>query len=96
MALGYAILPRDSRTYWADRLFLNADRIVFLGTRGNQSLRGIVTRLAGSVNSGTTPWIILANAAPVRGVRGGVPPEGQRIHVANDTPRHRNTASSSG
>ena len=68
VALGYAILPRDSRTYWADRLFLNADRIVFLGTRGNQSLRGIVTRLAGSVNSGTTPWIILAILAVIAGL----------------------------
>ena len=40
VALGYAILPRDSGTYWWHRLFLNANRIVFLGTRGNQSLRG--------------------------------------------------------
>src|SRR5580704_11394256 len=60
VALGYAILPRDSRTYWADGLFLKANRIVFLGTRGNQSLRGIVTRLAGSVNSGTVPWVAAA------------------------------------
>src|SRR5580693_793855 len=35
VALGYAILPRDSRTYWADGLFLKANRIVFLGTRGH-------------------------------------------------------------
>ena len=68
VALGYAILPRDSRTYWADRLFLNANRIVFLGTRGNQSLRGIVTRLAGSVNSGTTPWIVLAILVVIAGL----------------------------
>ena len=46
-ALGYAILPRDSGTYWAHGLFLKANRIVFLGTRGNQSLRGVLTRLAG-------------------------------------------------
>jgi alpha-1,2-mannosyltransferase len=58
--LGYAILPRDSGDYWADRLFLNANRIVFLGTRGNQSLRGVVTRLAGSVTSGTAPWFAAA------------------------------------
>src|SRR5712691_4224110 len=60
VALGYAILPRDSGTYWAHGLFLKANRIVFLGTRGNQSLSGVLTRLAGSVNSGTTPWIVLA------------------------------------
>jgi alpha-1,2-mannosyltransferase len=57
VALGYAILPRDSGDYWADRLFLNANRIVFLGTRGNQSLRGVAIRLAGSVTSGTAPWV---------------------------------------
>jgi len=57
VALGYAILPRDSGTYWAHGLFLRANRIVFLGTRGNQSLRGVLTRLAGSVSSGTVPWI---------------------------------------
>ena len=68
VALGYAILPRDSRIYWADGLFLKANRIVFLGTRGNQSLRGIVTRLAGSVNSGTIPWIILAILVVIAGL----------------------------
>jgi alpha-1,2-mannosyltransferase len=58
--LGYAILPRDSGTYWADGLFAKANRIVFLGTRGNQSLRGVLTRLAGSVTAGTIPWIAAA------------------------------------
>jgi alpha-1,2-mannosyltransferase len=56
--LGWAVLPRDSRTYWADGLVFKANRIVFLGTRGNQSLRGVLTRLAGSVTSGTLPWIV--------------------------------------
>jgi alpha-1,2-mannosyltransferase len=60
VALGYAILPGDSGTYWANGLFLKANRIVFLGTRGNQSLRGVLTRLAGSVSSGTVPWIAAA------------------------------------
>ena len=60
VALGYAILPRDSGTYWAHGLFLSANRIVFLGTRGNQSLRGVLTRLAGSVSEGTVPWIAAA------------------------------------
>ncbi len=60
VALGYAVLPRDSGRYWAHGLFLKADRIVFLGTRGNQSLRGVLTRLAGSVNAGNAPWIAAA------------------------------------
>jgi alpha-1,2-mannosyltransferase len=58
VALGYAVLPKDSGRYWLHGLFLDANRIVFLGTRGNQSLRGVLTRLAGSVTSGTAPWIV--------------------------------------
>ena len=67
--LGYAVLPRDSGTYWVDGLFLKANRIVFLGTRGNQSLRGVLTRLAGSVTSGTAPWIVAGD--PGRDRRAG-------------------------
>ena len=76
VALGYAILPRDSGTYWWHRLFLNANRIVFLGTRGNQSLRGVATRLAGSVTSGTVPWVVAAILVVVgrAGGRGGAVP----------------------
>ena len=68
VALGYAILPRDSGTYWAQGLFLKANRIVFLGTRGNQSLRGIATRLAGSVSAGTVPWIVAAVLVALAGL----------------------------
>jgi len=68
VALGYAILPRDSGTYWADGLFLRANRIVFLGTRGNQSLRGVLTRLAGSVDSGTLPWVAAAIVVVIAGL----------------------------
>ena len=68
VALGYAILPRDSGTYWAQGLFLKANRIVFLGTRGNQSLRGIATRLAGSVSAGTVPWIVTAVLVALAGL----------------------------
>ena len=68
VALGYAILPRDSGTYWAHGLFLKANRIVFLGTRGNQSLRGVLTRLAGSVSSGAVPWIAAVVVVAVAGL----------------------------
>ena len=68
VALGYAILPRDSGTYWADGLFLRANRIVFLGTRGNQSLRGAATRLAGSVTAGTLPWVAAAALVVIAGL----------------------------
>ena len=68
VALGYAVLPKDSGTYWVHGLFLKANRIVFLGTRGNQSLRGAVTRLAGSVTSGTAPWIAVAILVVIAGL----------------------------
>jgi alpha-1,2-mannosyltransferase len=68
VAAGYAVLPRDSSTYWADGLFLKANRIVFLGTRGNQSLRGVLTRLAGSVNAGTVPWVAAAVLVVIAGL----------------------------
>jgi alpha-1,2-mannosyltransferase len=68
VALGYAILPRDSGTYWADGLVFKANRIVFLGTRGNQSLRGVLTRLAGSVDSGTLPWVAAAIVVVIAGL----------------------------
>jgi alpha-1,2-mannosyltransferase len=68
VALGYAILPRDSGTYWADGLVVKANRIVFLGTRGNQSLRGVLTRLAGSVDSGTLPWVAAAIVVVIAGL----------------------------
>jgi alpha-1,2-mannosyltransferase len=68
VALGYAVLPTDSGTYWTDGLFLKANRIVFLGTRGNQSLRGAATRLADSVNSGTVPWVVAAVLVVVAGL----------------------------
>jgi alpha-1,2-mannosyltransferase len=67
-AVGYAVLPRDSGTYWANGLFLKANRIVFLGTRGNQSLRGVLTRLAGSVSAGTVPWIVAAVLVAIAGL----------------------------
>jgi alpha-1,2-mannosyltransferase len=68
VALGYAVLPKDSGRYWVHRLFLNANRIVFLGTRGNQSLRGVATRLAGSVPSGTVPWLVAGIVVVIAGL----------------------------
>jgi alpha-1,2-mannosyltransferase len=68
VALGYAVLPRDSDRYWVHGLVFNANRIVFLGTRGNQSLRGVLTRVAGSVTAGTAPWFAVAALVLVIGV----------------------------
>jgi alpha-1,2-mannosyltransferase len=72
VVLGYAVLPKDSVTYWVHGLFGKANRIVFLGTRGNQSLRGVATRLAGSVTSGTAPWIAAAILVVIAGLAAAV------------------------
>jgi alpha-1,2-mannosyltransferase len=83
VAGGYAILPRDSGRYWVHGLVFNANRIVFLGTRGNQSLRGVLTRVAGSVTAGTAPWLAVSALVLVVGLaaaallyRGGHPVPG--------------------
>jgi Glycosyltransferase family 87 len=68
IAIGYAVLPHDSGKYWRDGLFINADRITFLGTRGNQSLRGILTRFAGSVAAADHPWLIGAALVLILGL----------------------------
>ena len=68
VGIGYAVLPGDSARYWWDGLFLNANRIVFLGTRGNQSLRGMVTRFAGSVHGASHLWLAAAVAVAVAGL----------------------------
>ncbi len=67
IGIGYAVLPHDSGQYWWDGLFFNANRIVFLGTRGNQSLRGMLTRFIGSVAWADHKWLL---AAAVGGVVG--------------------------
>ena len=66
--LGYLILPHDSSDYWAKGLCLKASRIVFLGTRGNQSLRGIATRFDGSVSGASMPWLAAAAVVMIAGL----------------------------
>jgi alpha-1,2-mannosyltransferase len=68
IALGFVILPRDSKDWWFNGLFVSDGRTGFPGWTGNQSLRGIVTRLAGSIDAGTAPWVILALIATVVGL----------------------------
>ena len=66
--LGFVILPGDSTEWWSDGLFYQDGRTGFPGWGGNQSLRGIVTRLAGSVNGGTVAWAVLAVVVIVAGL----------------------------
>jgi alpha-1,2-mannosyltransferase len=68
IALGFVILPTDSRKWWFGGLFFQGGRTGFTGWAGNQSLDGLVTRLAGSINSGKPAWIATAVVVGAIGV----------------------------
>jgi alpha-1,2-mannosyltransferase len=66
---GFAVLPHDSSQWWLHGLFLSdGTRAGFLGWAGNQSLRAIATRFAGSVAAGQDPWIAAAVVALAAGM----------------------------
>ena len=60
VAAGWAALPAASARWWLGGGFFSAGRTGFVGGQQNQSLRGLVTRLAGSVHGGELPWLLLA------------------------------------
>ncbi len=68
--LGFAILPKDSTTWWFDGLFVQGGRTGFTGWAGNQSLDGLITRLTGSVNGAKPAWVVAAVLVGVAGVTG--------------------------
>ena len=69
IAVGFAVLPGDSAQWWLHGLFIkDGTRAGFIGWAGNQSLRGLLTRLAGSVSAGQGPWLLAATAALVIGM----------------------------
>jgi alpha-1,2-mannosyltransferase len=68
--LGFVILPHDSAKWWFGGLFLQGKRTGFIGWAGNQSLDGLITRLAGSINAGHVAWIVIAVLVGVAGVIG--------------------------
>jgi alpha-1,2-mannosyltransferase len=68
IVLGFAILPHDSGDFWLHGLFISDGRTGFVGWTGNQSLRALTTRLAGSIHAGTVPWLVLALVATVVGL----------------------------
>lgn len=65
---GFIVLPADSRVWWLDGLFFRAGRTGFAGWEGNQSLQGLITRLAGSIAGGRVTWLILAVVTMACGV----------------------------
>jgi alpha-1,2-mannosyltransferase len=65
---GFAVVPGDSTDFWLHGLFFQDGRTGFAGWTGNQSLLGLVTRLAGSLHAATVPWAATVLAATVAGL----------------------------
>jgi alpha-1,2-mannosyltransferase len=72
VAAGFALLPSASLTWWLGGDFFRAGRTGFVGGQLNQSLRGLATRLAGSVHGGQLPWLLLSALAAVAGLAAAV------------------------
>jgi alpha-1,2-mannosyltransferase len=60
VAAGFIVLPGDSSRWWLHGLFAQGGRTGFAGWAGNQSLRGIITRLTGSVTAAQLLWLLAA------------------------------------
>ena len=54
------VIPADSARWWFGGLFFQGGRTGFVGWEGNQSLRALLTRLAGSVAGATPVWLAVA------------------------------------
>jgi alpha-1,2-mannosyltransferase len=66
--LGFVVIPADSADFWLHGLLFQDGRTGFAGWTGNQSLDGLVTRLAGSLYAATVPWAATVLAATVAGL----------------------------
>ena len=66
--LGFIVVPGDSDDWWLHGLFFADGRTGFVGWGGNQSLRGLLTRLAGSINGATSWWVAGALVVAVAGL----------------------------
>ena len=72
VVIGFAVLPGASVTWWLKGNFFQASRTGFVGDQQNQALRGMLTRLVGSVNGGMAPWLVAALAVIVLGLGAAV------------------------
>jgi alpha-1,2-mannosyltransferase len=67
--IGFAIMPGDSSRWWLHGMvFSDGNRTGFTGWAGNQSLRGLITRLSGSIDAGTKPYLAAAAVALAGGI----------------------------
>src|SRR3984957_8760802 len=72
VVIGFIALPNASVTWWLDGNFFQAGRTGFVGAGQNQSLRGIMTRLIGSVNGTVAPWLVVAVVVALLGLAAAV------------------------
>ena len=72
IAIGFAALPGPSVTWWLKGSFYQAGRTGFVGDLQNQSLRGMLTRLAGTVEGSAALWLVIAVAVAVAGLAAAV------------------------
>jgi len=70
--IGFAVLPGPSKYWWIDGNFFQAGRTGFVGDQQNQSLRGMLTRLAGSVNGSFALWLAVAIVVGLLGLAAAV------------------------
>jgi alpha-1,2-mannosyltransferase len=68
VAAGFTAFPSASVAWWLGGDFVAAGRAGFVGGQQNQSLRGALTRLAGSVNGAQAAWLIVAVAVALAGL----------------------------
>jgi alpha-1,2-mannosyltransferase len=72
VVIGFAVLPKPSVYWWIDGNFFQAGRTGFVGDQQNQSLNGMLTRLAGSVTGGRPLWLAAAVIVAVLGLAAAV------------------------
>jgi alpha-1,2-mannosyltransferase len=77
VAMGWAVLPQASARWWLGGDFLTASRTGFVGFQANQSLRGLLTRLAAGTGPATAIWLGLAALTAAAGLLAGA-----RLHAA--------------
>jgi alpha-1,2-mannosyltransferase len=72
VAIGFIAFPPASVTWWLDGDFARAERTGFVGGQQNQSLRGLLARLTGSVHGSQAPWLVLAVLVALAGLAAAV------------------------
>jgi alpha-1,2-mannosyltransferase len=70
IVIGFAVLPRASRQWWLTGYFLDPGRTGGVASLANQSLRGLLTRLAGSVAAAAPASLGIAIGVGVIGLLG--------------------------